>query len=289
MSEERPDRRGIGDNNPPPGPYDHIDPHNLVDVKAIVPVLNLNFQPLIDRREECIAGIGRWIEAHTPNFTGGTAQIKPPPRIEDDQDCADAQDYLQQLRDFSSKEVEPARKKVKVSIDKAAKAIQGWFVGGLSDAVVTAKQPIEDAYTAYLVAKEDRIRKARAAAAMEQAAQARRLADQASRARSAKQKDVLTEQAIVAEEYSGRLFAEAEAPTRELTRIYGDEGSVGGLRSDWKWREENLIELIQAVAHGQEPASMLTTNDVYINSLVRPKDGRRKIPGLIIFEEKTGR
>lgn len=289
MAEEHPDRRGMGDNNPPPDPLDLIDPYKLIDVKPIVPVLNRHFRGLTDRREELIKGITNWIDAHTPNYTPGTAQLRPPPRIENDEDCGDAQDYLKQLREFATKEVEPVRKKVKDSVDTAAKAIQGWFVGRLSNPVIVAKQPIEDAYTKYLIDKEARLRAERSAAAMQQQAEARRLADQASRARSQHQKNALVDKAVEAEEYSSRLFAQAEAPARELTRIIGDEGSVGGLKSSWKFERENLIELIQAVAHGQEPVEMLTTNDAYINGLIRGANGRRKVPGLRVFEEKTGK
>lgn len=284
---------GRGDNKPPGPPLDEIDPTKLVDASIVAPLLHLNFTDLEARRDEFVRGTRRWIEAHSNPIPGR----KPPhdrtaPVIADEQDCANAQDYLKgQLRKFTAPngEVDTARKRVKEPLDNAAKAVQGFFVDGIARPVNDAKQPIEDAYTAFLKAKEKRETDARRAAALEMQAEADRLAEQARRARVAEHKEALIDQAVQAEESADRLAQSAEAPTPELTRIRGDQGSVGGLKTTWHWRVENLIELVMAVVAGQQPIQMLAPNAAYIDSLVKPKDGLRKIPGLTVYPEQKAR
>jgi hypothetical protein len=117
-----------------------------------------------------------------------------------------------------------------------------------------------------------------------------RLAHQAQRAKQPEQQQALMEQAFEVEHEAEKLTAKAEAPVSDLTRVRGDMGSVGGLKENWVWETENLIDLVLAVAQGQQPIEMLTTNDVFINSRVRPsKDGLRKCPGLNIHMEAKGR
>lgn len=275
-----------GDNHPPGPPLDEIDPRKLIDLTIIVPLLKLNYPQLAVRRDELKAGIERWVAAHMPE---GPVPPGTKPVIVDDDDCGDTLDFLTQCRDFGTKEVEPARKAVKEPVDKIAKAIQAFFVDGLSNQVQTARQPIEDAYSLFLIAKRDKVRHERAVAAFQQQQRASQLAQQAKRAASPVQQDALLEQAIEAENEVERLKLAAEAPAADLTRVRGDMGSVGGLKTTWAWEVEALMDLVQAVGQGRESIDLLTTNQTHINALVRGADGRRKIPGLRIFEEAKGR
>jgi hypothetical protein len=274
------DTPGMGDNKGPP--LSEVDPTKLVDVKILVPLLHQNYGELEKRRDELNKGIVKWTAAHA-------VKDEKRPVVATEQDCGDTLDFLNELRDFINKEVEPARKKVKEPLDKAAKAIQAWFAIGLQQPILNNKQPIEDAYSLYLVRKQDRERARRKQEAYDAQQEAMRLAHQAQRAKQPEQQQALMERAFEVEYEAEKLAAKAEAPVAEVTRVRGDLGSVGGLKEDWVWEVENLIDLVQAVAQGQQPIEMLTTNDVFINGLVRPKDGRRKIPGLNIHAVMKGR
>lgn len=277
--EDRPDRA----HNKPPAPLlEDIDPTKLVDVKTIVPLLHLNYPELEKRRDELKAGIVRWTAAHK-------VKDEKRPVVKTEQDCGDTLDFLNELRDFISKEVEPARKKVKDPLDKASKAIQAWFAVGLQDVIKLDKQPIEDAYSLFLVRKREREQERRRIEAYDAQQEAMRLAHQAQRAKLPEQQDALMERAFEVEHEAEGLAVKANASVADLTRVRGDMGSVGGLKESWVWEVENLIDLVQAVAQGQQPIEMLTTNNVFINGLVRPMDGRRKIPGLNIHPEFKGR
>lgn len=271
--------------NKPPGPtLDAIDPTKLVDVSIVVGVLRENYAALEERREELKAGIARWLAAHTESKVAGSR-----PQIVDDDDCGDTLDFLTQLREFGTKEVEPARKQVKDPLDKAAKAVQGYFVDGLSRVIEVARKPIEDAYSLFLVEKQQEAVRIRKQAAIDHQQEANRLAKQAQRATSMQQQDALLAQAIEAEAAAESFRASSQASTAEITRVRGDMGSVGGLKTTWHWEVEALMDLVQAVSQGREPIDMLTTNDSYISGLVRPADGRRKIAGLRVFSEAKGR
>lgn len=279
---DREDRPSRLDNNPPGPPLDEIDPELLVDPVIIKPLLDLNYKALLDRRDELRAVIAQWVKEHTP-------EGKTKPVITGEQDLKDTQDRIKQLRDFIAKEVEPARERVKGPLNDANKAVQAWFVAGISAVIEADMRPVQDARTDALKKKEDVERTERRRAALIAAQEAERLAEQARRATDTYQQDALLEQAVEAEVEAKRLVQVAEASLADLTRTRGDLGSVGGLKSSWRWQVESLMDLVLAVAHGQESIDMLTTNDRVIDALVKPKDGRRKITGLTIFEEKTAR
>lgn len=281
--------RGIGDNNPPDPTIDQINPLKLADPTTVVPVLRANYQLLTERRDEFLQGIPKWINAHSSEIPGNYASMRTTPIVVDDEDCGDTLDYLTLMREFITKEVEPARKKVKDPVLKTEKAIDSWFNDGVANIVLKAKKPIEDAYTQFLRDKLGKIERERKEAAAAQAAEAARLAEQAKRAADEAQQDALIDQAIEMEEAAARLKAAAAESVADMTRVRSDMGSVGGLTVNWRWETVELMDLVQAVAQGRESISMLTTNDVFINSLVRPKDGKRKIAGLRIFPDTKGR
>lgn len=271
-----------GHNKPPDLILDDIDPTKLVDPRIIVKLLDQNYKPLVERRDELVAGIARWIGAHT-------ASSRSVPVVKDEKDCGATLDYLTQIREYATKEVEPARKKVKDPLDKASKAVQGWFAVGLAQAIKDASRPIEEAYTRFLQDKEAAERQRATEAAWDARQEAGRLADQARRAQQAQQQVRLLDQAADLEHDAAQLEARAVSGAAEVTRVRGEMGSVGGLKTMWRWRVENLIELVQAVSAGQETIDMLIPNEVHINTLVRPADGRRKIPGLSVYPEQKGR
>lgn len=277
-------RGRIGNNNPPGPTLDEPDPTKLGDVALIAPRLRVRFAHLEARREELLSGIKNWIAAHT-------AEDATRPVIEDDDDCGDALDYLKQLREFGTREVETARKEVKEPFDRAGKAIQAWFAQGLAQKVKDATTPIETAYSQFLINKNNDIRAGKQREAAAATEEAKRLAEQARRARAPEQQDSLLAQAVEAENLASDLLAAADAPAKDITRVHGYAGSVGGLKTTWHWRIENLMDLVQAVVAGRETIEMLDTNEAHINSLVRPQDpaGRRKIPGITIYSEQKGR
>lgn len=273
----------IGDNHPPGPPLDQIDPTKLVDRTVIPDVLRLNYQPLLDRRDEFLAGIGRWIVAHRRLGDGA-------PVIADEEDCSDTLDFLKaQLRKFvgDTGEVEIARRAVKDPLTDAGKAVDAFFNDGIKAPIEREMQAIEQAYTAFLTAKLMRETRAREVAVEQARLEAERLTAQAARASDQTTRDELVDRAMAAEDTAEQLSR--PVTTADLTRIRSDLGSVGGLRSNWTWEVTNLMELVQAVARGDQPLALLTTNDKVLNVLVRQKNGLRDVPGLTIKPIHKGR
>jgi hypothetical protein len=277
---------GIGDNAPPGPPLDDIDPTSLVAVKSsdIPELLHLNFAALEKERDLFLAGIKRWIAAHTVDG-------RQMPVIRDRDDCGDTLDYLGKIKSFTSDngEVDRAKRPVKGPLDKASKAVQTWFVVGIADPVAAAMQTIQDAYSVFMIEDEERQRRANAQKARSAREEAERLTEQARRATDEKVQDVLLQGAADSEHEAEVLTGRANAPTVEVTRIRGRHGTVGGLKTTWRWREENLMDLVQAVASGQQPIQMLTVNEKFVDPLVKAQKGAMKIPGLHIFPEQKGR
>ena len=274
-------REAIGGNLPPGPPLDMVDPTNLFDVTLIPQLLDMNFQELLERRRDLRKGIANWIEDHTDPATGLITV--------DEGELGDIADFRKQLREFSSKEVEPARKSVKGPVDKIASAIQKWFVVDLTDDVANAAKPIDRAYDKAVRERDDRLKNERRDAARKMADTAAVFADAAQRATAQEQRDVLAGRAADLEAEAIALAAEAQSLPKELTQVRGDFGAIGGIKTAWTFVVENLIDLVIAVANGQQPAMLLMPNADAIDGMIKASGGNCKIPGITIIEERKVR
>ena len=274
-------RGGIGGNYPPEDVNDGSDYLPLADAGQIRDTLSRQCAELERRRDELLAGIERWKEAHAAPDGGSLV-------IADRQDCANTIDFIKQLKLYRTHEVEPERKRCKVPFDEMCDAVQGYFVG-LQSTVENATAPIQTAYEHYLKAEEVELRRDMRCAAAEKAQEAQRLTAQAQRATDQRQQESLYHQAKEAQDQADALFDAAEnASAADLTKIRGDLGAIGGLKVVWEWEVESLMDLVQAVAQGREPIDMLRVNDTVINAMVR-KGARQKIAGLRIHPVRKGR
>jgi hypothetical protein len=80
------------------------------------------------------------------------------------------------------------------------------------------------------------------------------------------------------------------APSVDLTRTHGPMGSVGSLRTTWRFvpEESDLMALAVAVVAGDAPLTYLAFNESRIGIAVR-SEKLRECPGLVIKEEKAYR
>jgi hypothetical protein len=279
-------RLGIGGNNPP-DPLEDMDVYKIVDPALMIPLLERNFPELIARRDEFVPGIQRWIEAHSEELDEG---IRTLPVIVDDEDLKDALDFLRQLQGFyrvNTGEVEVEKRKVKESLRMATAAVEGWFTDTINEPVRKGATAILAAYTTALKDREVAAQKAKDAEAAAAREAAQRLAEMAAQAASPRSKEALLDGAAKQEQVAQQAEAAARAGP-ELSRIKGNMGTTGSLRTTWSWEKANLMELLKAIVAGKESIDLVTTNDTIITALVRGKDGRRTIPGLNIFQKKTG-
>lgn len=285
---EQQDVPGIGDNNPPPddeNPLFKLDPEKLVVADDVLALLELHYKPLLDRKEALLKQVDDWVEDHTPAHDEDGPI--PKPQVGDEQDLMDATDLVAQIRDFMSKEVEVTRKKVKNPIDAAGAAIQKYFAKEMADVLKAALVPIVDAQSLALIEKEKRARKKLREEAWAKAQEANRLAVQSARATGVRQKESLLNKAMEIEAEVEQLEKAAEGSARELTRTRTDMQEVTGLRSSWKYEVVQIMDLLMAIVGGrQDLLPCVQVDEVYVNGLIRGKDGVRNIPGLHIFEEK---
>lgn len=274
-------RYGVGGNYPPDEIDGGDDDIPVADPSHIIDALSHRYKVLIQRHDDLIAGTARWKEAHTKSDGNGFL-------ISGQDDLRDAVDFLDQLKQFRTKEVEPERKRCKAPFDEMCNAVQSFFVR-LSDDVDAATLPIRTAYEEALKAEEEQTRRDMRIAAAGHAQEAQQLTAQADRAFDQTVKADFFERARQQQERADALFHTAETATAaELTRIRGDFGSIGGLKTVWEWEVEELMDLVQAVASGRESIEVLTVNAAMVNTMVR-KGGRQKIPGLRIYPVKRGR
>lgn len=272
---------GIGHNRPPDEDItDVLDPTGLIDPDIIAPLLERNFQDLIERKAELLAGIERWRIEHGS-----------PPVIKDNDDLRRTLDFHRQVQEFcraTTGTVEAEKKRVKGPVLAAASLIEGWFAS-IRDPVAQGNEAIHAAYTAHLVARESEERERRQAEAKRLRDEADSLAVEAEQASGPLMQQVLTQAAGEAARAADDALVGVQAGATELTRIRGHLGTTGGLRTSWAWEAYDMMTLLKAIVSGKESIDLIQPNDTVINALVRPKSGRRFIPGVRIFEKKTAR
>lgn len=276
---------GPGHNHPPDeeeNPLRKIDPEKLFDLTTLPLVFKLNYPLLYARKDELLKNIKGWIEDHT-------SDPKAKPLVGDEQDLKDTIDFVAQVENFLKKEVEVTRKRVKGPLDKAAAAVQQFFVKDLADGLDKALKPIVDAKSMALIAKEERERQRLREEAWEKAQLANRLAIQAKRALGVVEKESYLEHAMAVEDEARRLEAAAAGSTVELTRTRTDLQQIASLRVTWNYEVEDMTELLMAIVNHEIPFEWVTINETYANSQIKRKDGVRIVPGLKIVEEKTAR
>jgi hypothetical protein len=107
-------------------------------------------------------------------------------------------------------------------------------------------------------------------------------------ATSQRTQDALLEEAAEQEHAATVAEAAAKATPADLSRVRGNMGTVGSLKTTWTWEVQDKMALLKAIVDGKESADLVITNDTVITALVRGKTGRRTITGLRVYEKKTG-
>ena len=282
--------RMIGHNRPP----GDLMPEKLIDPDALPALFEANYPALIKRSEELAAGIARWKALHLVPKPDDWPEGKAWParyQITGDDMNNRLSDFLRQIASFAggksaaSGEVDEARSRVKKPILDSAKVTDAWF-NNLRDDIRSDVVIMDRAQTDYLrdkQRKEQDRRDADAAAAIEEA---NRKAEQA---RAAGGTDAAVEEAVVAEAKADAAVRAAEAPVTDQTRTRSAAGTTTSLVEKWTWKLVDIAELAKAVVAGKAPSMFLTTNDSVIGAAVRPKNGLRECPGLVIEVESSAR
>jgi hypothetical protein len=285
-AEARGRRLGQGGNQPPA----ELLPERLIDPDVLPDLLARNYEALIERGDELSAAIKRWKALHLVPKPDDWPEGKAWPEryaIPSDEDNGKTSNFVRLLTSYAggksaaSGEVNEAREKVKAPIIAAGKVVDGWF-GTLRDGIRADMAIMDRAQIEYLqdkARKEQQKRDAEAAAALEEA---NRLAEAARLANGA---DDITEKAVIAEEKAEAAVKAAEAPATDMTRTRTAEGTTTSLGGKWIWRLADIKALAKAVIAGDVPSMFLTTNDSVIGAAVRPANGLRTCPGLVIENE----
>lgn len=281
---------GAGHNNPPP----ELVPEKLIDPDAIPPLLDANYGALVKRGAELEAGIGRWKAGHLVPRPADWPEGKAWPEryaIPSDADNNKTADMLRLLASYAggksaaSGEVNEAREKVKKPLLDAGKSVDAWF-NNLRDGIRADVAILDGTQTAYLreKARLEQVKRDQEVAAAK--LEAHRLAEAA---RISGGSDAAVERAIQAEEQVDRAERAADAPITDLSRTKSAAGTTTSLVDKWTWKLTDIMELAQAVVAGKAPSLFLMANDAVIGAAVRPKNGLRECPGLLIENEAQAR
>ena len=281
-------RRQIGGNSPP-SPIEgeteddyllRVDPEKLVVIEPDrLPALFAIHYPLLAARAvELLERCAQWRADHT-TVKGGVVDIKG------DAENAALADFIVQLDDFA-KEVDEARKRVKLSVYNAGLQIDGWFTRGLSDPVmdirgvtrtVSGKRyapgpgTMQYLQSAYLNDKAERERLNRERIAKEAQEEADRKAEDAriaaqqeadrtkalqatgldaedAQALAEVSTDRAAEAADAAQQRSALIGSYAAEPARQVVRQHTASGTSIGLGGRWTFEVTSMTDLCLAVA-----------------------------------------
>jgi hypothetical protein len=282
-----------------------INPEGLlvIDPKELPELFSVHYPALVERARELNEVCQQWQDDHRTR-AGAWEDIA------DDAENAALADLIRQLDDFA-KEVDETRKKVKVNVYEAVLHIDGWFTRGLSDPVMEVRglprmvsgkriQPgmwtMQWAQTQYLVAKADRERREKEAAAAEAAKIARQKEQEARELAAAEAKRIaeLEQQGISKEEAteiaqvdtdqaaaaadsaratSSLIGSLASQSDSALVRQHTAMGTTVGLRGKWDFEVTNIMHLCAAIG---APLLMddAFVRDVAVGSMIGPAAAR---------------
>lgn len=234
--------------------------------------LTAEWRDLIARGEEIQAGIERFLTTY--------------PTIPNDDIMAKATDFTAGKGGAINTYLQSAKRRHEE--EKAPWLALGRTVDAfhtrITASIVKGQGDIRARTTAYAVRKDNEARAAAQQAAAAAAAAAEAAAQAALKSMRPKQLDAAEQLAKDAE----AAAAAANASSAANSRTYGNLGTVGSLRSTWKFNEaeSDILALARAVLEGRAPAHYLAFNETRINFAVR-SEKVRDIPGCVIREEKS--
>lgn len=271
-----------GHNNPP-SDLEVVDPYHLLVVppERLHELLDLKFGELVAQRDDLVAGVARWVAAHSdPEAHGGLPTIQL-----DGSDGPDALDFKRQLEAFTASkgEAETAREGVKRELLEASRIIQRWFVDFLCAPVEEKHQIVQSSYTRYLQQTERRRTEAAEKAAQEAAAEADRLAKVAAMLPEGGTREAVLDKVQQLSQQTSEAVEQLSGPLKDRSRERGFAGTVASLKEVWSWEVEQpngKMDLIKAIAAGKESADLVLLNESMIGKIVRDKKLRRPIVGV---------
>jgi hypothetical protein len=268
--------------------------HNLpaaLDPDMLREQLALDHSELIDRAQDLLAGVDRFVENHS--------------EINDDDVNGRAGDFVKQITTHA-KAVDQAREAAKRPYNVAGDTVQAFFKKGMLDNLMVGADRVRKAMTSYAVRKEEAARRAAAEEAQRKAnearaaeAEARRLAQIAADEEAARRAaDAPAPAPAVAEaaheavgkqlDVAASAYNDAEraqeralAKPAELSRTRGDLGSVSSLRAEWKFEVEDVSKV---------PVGFIQVNEAMVKAHMKSnRDANgipQAVPGIRFFETK---
>jgi hypothetical protein len=242
-----------GHNNPP------VDLHAALEPRALAAMI----AAALARHTAATAAL----LAEYQRFAATTAA-----GIADDATDARAVEFAADIK-IELDNTDATRAEIKAPVLAAQKAIDG-AARVIADQLDAARTEVQRRHTAYLIAKDTRIR----AEAREAAARAEEAAWAAAQeANETGEVDKFVEAAAArAEQYAAE--AVVFAPVLATTRMRTASGVTSGLKDDWKFVTTDLAQV---------PAQYLQINEAAIKAAIRA--GVRSIPGLRIFNQPRAR
>ena len=179
---------------------------------------------------------------------------------------------------------ETRRKEQKRPFMDGGATVDGWFkrLAGPLTPLMAQVQTLMDDYGRRKEA--ERRADAERLAAIARTEEAHKMAAaQAALAAQAPAADAAIDEAVAASAAADKAATLATGRSADLTRVTGDYGAVGSMRTTWGY-EVDLHAMVAAVATGRIPIAALTWNPDWIKEQGRPRDAAGKptaaIPGV---------
>lgn len=224
------------------------------------------------RGDEIVLGIGRFLDAYAKGIPNGDVYAKAA-------DLAGGKGaiagWLKLCKAAHTSEKQPYL--------AAGREVDGYFAK-MTTAIETGRATIQTLALAYSN-EEDRIKRAAAQKAADEAAARARAAEAAAlKSMDATALDQAAELARIAEQAE----AATAAPIAEHARVTGNSGVTASVRSTWKFipEESDLMALAKAVVAGTAPLQYLAFNETRLGIAVR-SEKVRDVPGCVIREVQT--
>jgi hypothetical protein len=256
----------LGHNNPPPSTL-----AELLDPAIFTDQLKIDHADLLTRAHQLLSAAARYHDAQ-PN---GPAT---------DEDAGKAADFVKQIKACAKIGTDRHAEAKRPFLD-CGRVVDAVLKQGVADALTTAARRIEDKIGIFVRRKADEARGLAQNEARRREQEAAALAAAAARETNEQRAADLAARAVEVADASDKAAALATASDTDLGRTRGAFGSVTSLRSSWTFEVEDITALALAVANGEVPPNYITTNDVVLRGVIKPKEGLRKIPGLRIFDD----
>jgi hypothetical protein len=248
-----------------------LDPEILRDQ------LKLDHAALFTRFEELMAEALRFGEQFPKGPTNDDEQGK-------------AGDLVKDIK-LAAKEAVAAHAAAKKPYLECGREVDVTIKQNIADRLSGTAAKIEGMMGGYARAKVERERKAAQELRDREAAEARRLADEAAALMASNPiaADAVMEQAVQAADASDSAASRADGRINDLSRTQGTFGSNTSLQDNWVYKVVDFMALVRAVADGTAPPHYLQVNESALGGAVRVKGGLRELPGVLIENQPKAR